>query len=373
MPLSGKAPALTQRTSTQRKSSIRAYIVVIVLILSQLGLKAHAFSTQPDDLRGFREVRHVMGTLLDITLYHHDAKEARKLLDSAFSLAQRLDDLLSNYKSQSEVERLNQRAGAGKVKVSPELYDFLALSKELWKKTDGAFDVTVGPLMQLWKEAERKTTPPTPHALRGVVRLAGTHHLILYGNSEVELTQKGMTIDTGGIGKGYAVDQIAVLLKQTGVSSALINFGQSSIYAMGSPPHAHTWRLLLEFPGQSPVGILELKDQALSASDAQGRFFEIAGRRYGHLIDPREGTPTTERAQAVVLARSAADAEALSKYVILRGWKKREEVKAWGAVQIMRMDQNGATQCSPNFPLISRTGVLCLRWWPGPALPGLGP
>ena len=337
----------------QRRVSTKGPILLFVLILSQLGSQARAAGAQPDDLRELREIRYVMGTLLDITLYHHDAKEARRLLDISFSLAQRLDDLLSNYKLQSEVNRLNQMAGAGTVKVSPELYDFLALTKELWKKTDRAFDVTVGAVMQLWKEAERKTVLPSPTALRKVLGLVGMHHVILYGNSEVNLTQRGMTIDTGGIGKGYAVDKIVKLLRDSGITTALINFGQSSIYALGAPPGNPAWNLLLQFPEQSPWGVVRLKDQALSASDTFGRSFEIRGKRYGHIVDPATGVPLGQRIQAVILTLSAADGEALSKYVILRNWKK-EDQSSWQNARLLRRGGNGEFWCSENFSLPSR-------------------
>lgn len=314
-----------------------------------------------EDLQPYREIRYVMGTLLDITLYHRDREEARKSLAEAFSVAQRLDDLLSNYKTESEISRLNQRAGAGRIKVSPELYDFLALAMELWRKTGGAFDITVGPLMKLWKEAEEKGTLPSPSSLREALRLVGMRHVVLYGDFEVELARKGMAIDTGGIGKGYAVDKIAALFRRAGIKRSLINFGHSSIYALGIPPEANGWRVLLRFPGQEPLGILELKDQALSASDTFGRPLEIGGRKYAHIVDPASGIAISQRIQAVVLGPSAAEAEALTKYVILKG-SKREEATGWSQVQILRIDETGKILRSKNFPLKFQIGSEHFGW-----------
>lgn len=322
-----------------------------VIFLLSLVLPVPLLAAEESNFTQYREVRYVMGTLLDITLYHHDAQEARKLLNKAFSLGHRLDDLLSNYKPESEINRLNQKAGKGRIKVTADLYNFLALSRQLWQQTEGAFDITVGPFMKLWREAEGQGKTPSAETLKKVLRLVGMNHGILYGNFDVELSRKGMAIDTGGIGKGYAVDQIMVFFKKSGILSALINFGHSSIYALGSPPKAHGWKPLLQFPGQRPLGILELKDQALSSSDSLGRHYEIVGKRYGHIVDPQSGIPVTQRIQAVVLGPSATEAEALSKYVILRGWTSEEDLKAWGKIQILRVGETGEIQRSEGFPL----------------------
>ncbi|MEX0804314.1 MAG: FAD:protein FMN transferase [Candidatus Binatia bacterium] len=323
----------------------RAALYVFLLLL-------HSAAARAENAAPYREMRHVMGTVLEIIIYHDDAKEARRLLDRGFALAQNLDDLLSNYKPESEISRLNQRAGHGRIKVTPELYHFIAVTKQLWQKTDGAFDITIGPIMDLWKKAEKTGVPPSLRALEESLRLVGMRHIILHESFEIELCHKGMILDTGGIGKGYAVDEIASYLKRAGVKNALINFGHSSIYALGSPPELHAWRLLLKFPDQEPLGILELKDQAFSASDTFGRPFEIAGKKYAHLVDPKNGTPLTHRVQAVVLGPSSTEAEALSKYVILRGWKRNSML--WDQTEVLRVTDNGEMERSESFPLQTR-------------------
>ncbi len=327
--------------------------IALFFALICLGFHVTPLDAQAHPLARYREARYVMGTILEITLYHHDAREARKYLDESFSLAQWLDELLSNFKPQSEVNQLNEKAGKGKVRISPELYDLISISNRLTLRTEGAFDITVGPLVKLWQEARKRRKPPSPASLRSARDLVGAHLLNLHPSLEVELGREGMQIDTGGIGKGYAVDQIVKLFRGYGISKALINFGHSSIYAVGSPPGDHGWKLLLQFPGQSPLGIVELKDQAMSASGTLGRSFEIGGRRYGHLIDPQSGIPLTERLQAVVLALTATEAEALSKYVILRGWSGEENLKAWSMIQIIRIGEEGDIQQSEGFPLNS--------------------
>ena len=293
---------------------------IIALLLLPILFAVHpaqAGSFQP--LQSYHEVRYVMGTLLDITLYHRDRREARETMNKAFSLANRLDRLLSNYKPRSEVNRLNGKGGEGRVPVSSEFYDLLVKAKQLSRRTEGAFDITVGPLIDLWRSAGTNGELPASQSLDERLKLVGMNQVILHPHREVELLQKGVRIDTGGIGKGYAVDLIVRLFRKSGVEAGLINFGQSSVYALGSPPKSPSWNLLLQFQDRDPMGIVILKDQAFSASDSLGRSIEIAEKKYGHVIDPRSGLPVTERVQAVVIAPSATEAEAMSKYVILKG------------------------------------------------------
>ncbi len=330
--------------------------IIAFLLLSFLADHlARAETLMP--LQRYRQVRYVMGTLLDITLYHHDGWDARRTLNKAFSLAERLDGLLSNYKSQSEVSRLNQKGGKGRVPVSPEFYGLLLEAKELNLRTEGAFDITVGPLLDLWRSAGTRNELPASQSLEKILKLVGMNQVILHPDREVELLQKGVRIDTGGIGKGYAVDLIARLFRRSRIEAGLINFGQSSVYAMGSPPRSPSWALLLRFQDRDPEGVVKLKDQAFSASDSLGRSFMIRGKEYGHLIDPRNGKPVTERIRAVVLAPSATEAEALSKYVILRGCINKGGVAAWNRVQVMRMVRPGQSSCSEDFPLLPLTVV----------------
>ena len=304
-------------------------------------------------LERVREARYTMGTVLEVTLYDHDTRQARQLLEEAFSIAQRLDSLLSNYKAESEINRLNRGAGAGPVTASPELYAFLELAKSLTQKTGGAFDITVGPLMDLWQKASERGHPPKNLSMRTAQSLVGSADLILYPDRKVKLKKRGMRIDTGGIGKGYTVDRMADLFKRHGIIHALINFGHSSILALGAPPHASAWRLLLQFPGEEPLGVLEIKDEALSASSSLGKSLKIDGKTYGHLIDPRKGTAVSKKIRAVVLAPTASVAEALSKYIILRNPPEGQDRDLWGHVKILRLSEDGKNQRSEGFPLLS--------------------
>jgi len=341
-------------TSIPKRLKMKKRQVAIFAFFTALrALAALPGVVDANHLQRTREARYVMGTILEITLYYHDVRQARQILEEAFSLAQRLDSLLSNYKSESEINRLNRKAGTGPVKISAELYGFLELAKSLARNTDGAFDITVGPLMELWQKASKQRRFPSEPSTKAAQSLVGSTGLILYLEHKAELRKRGMSIDTGGIGKGYAVDRIADLLKSHGITRALVNFGYSSIRAMGTPPHALAWRLLLQFPGDEPLGILEVKDQALSASSSLGKSFEIEGKTYGHLIDPKLGTAVSKKIQAVVLSQTASVAEALSKYVILRNPPEERDQDLWSPVKILRLSKDEKNRRSEGFPLLN--------------------
>jgi thiamine biosynthesis lipoprotein len=147
----------------------------------------------------------------------------------------------------------------------------------------------------------------------------GSDKIHLLPGNRVALARPGMALDLGGIGKGYALDHIAHTLKTQGSSNALLDFGQSSIWALGAPPDAPRWRLLIQRPDGQSVGVISLRDQALSISASFGQQFVIRGQQYGHIIDPRNGMPLRRDLLACVIAPNATQAEALSKALLILG------------------------------------------------------
>jgi thiamine biosynthesis lipoprotein len=140
----------------------------------------------------------------------------------------------------------------------------------------------------------------------------GADRIFAVSRDGVSLAEKGMKLDLGGIAKGYALDRMLPLLERHGIERALLNFGQSSTWAVGAPAGSAGWRLLVRGPEGRFAGLITLRDQALSVSGSQGQWVEIGGRRYGHIIDPRSGEPLMRARQAVVISRWASLAEALS-------------------------------------------------------------
>ncbi len=195
--------------------------------------------------------------------------------------------------------------------------------------THGSFDVTVGPLVELWAEAGEKGIRPASDVLARTRARVGADKLhVDRAALTAELLEPGMKVDLGGIAKGTATDAIASLVEETAVAAAFIDFGGSSLHALGAPTGEHGWRVLLRDGSGGFAGVATLRDQALSVSSSLAQFVEIEGVRYGHVLDPRSGEPLRERRLATVIASSGELAEALTKALLVL-----DEAEALGLVE----------------------------------------
>jgi len=269
-----------------------------------------------------------MGTALELTLYGDDAAALARARDAIFAEAHRLDALLSNWRDDSDVSRLNRSAGGEAQDVDPVVAELLEESARYTRATRGSFDVTVGPLVALWTRAGEVDALPAPQEIELARARVGAQRIRIGPGASVALPD-GMAIDVGGIAKGFALDRVLPILRDLGIRDALLNFGQSSTLALGAPPDSPAgWRLLARAPEGGFAGVLTLRDQALSVSGSLGQWTEIQGRRYGHVIDPRSGLPLQQRREALVIAPDATLAEALSKALLVLGEKEGIEVVA---------------------------------------------
>jgi thiamine biosynthesis lipoprotein len=190
---------------------------------------------------------------------------------------------------------------------------------------------------------------PDASRLAQALALVGYQKLFLSDDGAAELTRPGMKIDLGGIGKGYAVDRIADRLKAGGVATALINFGGSSVAAIGAPPGKHGWEIGIQGPAGDIRGVIYLRDLALSTSGSMGRLFTVGKTRYGHLINPKDGMPVVEPRMATVLTGSATTAEALTKPLVLLGGKGMPLIKAFPQTEGLIISQSGAPSFTQGF------------------------
>jgi len=262
--------------------------------------------------------RQAMGTVLELTLVGPDAEALPDAMARLFAEVERLEALLSDWDPASEVGRLNASAGRGPRSVAPEVAELLGRSRALTRLTHGSFDVTVGPLVALWREAGLRAELPTRAALASALRRVGGEGIFVGADGSVALPE-GASVTLGGVAKGYALDRLLPLLHETRIEAALLSFGQSSTWALGAPPGASGWRLLARAPQGGFAGVLTLRDRALSVSGSFGSFSEIEGRRLGHVLDPRSGEPLEEESEALVVASDATLAEALSKALLVLG------------------------------------------------------
>jgi thiamine biosynthesis lipoprotein len=296
-----------------------------------------------------REIHYQMGTLLDITLWHQEPEAGKNLLRQSVQEAHRLDRILSNYDPTSALSSLNRHAGGGEMQIDNDLFQLLTLARDYSTKSAGYFDVTVGPLVALWQRADDDNRQPNVQKLAETLALVGISKLRLYEGGEAELTRAGMAVDFGGIGKGYAVDKMVEILRKASVKTALINFGRSSVYALGAPPGKQHWAITVTGPDERPIGTIYLKDQALSTSQSMGRYWTIAGKKYGHLINPKTGFPLTTERSATVIMPTATAAEALTKPLVLLGKKGLSLMKGFPRAQFLLMSENRELSFSPRF------------------------
>ena len=256
-----------------------------------------------------------MGTVLEVTLEAPDEAAGQAAIDACFALGSELERIFTTFDPASPTQRLNASAGGGPFPAPQPLIQLLRVSKTYAEQTQGAFDVTVGPLVALWREAARADRWPSPGALAEARQQVGWQRIQI-GAEGVRLAA-GMSVDFGGIAKGWALDRMGELLQARGIRSALLNFGGSSLLGMGAPSDAPGWRVLVTGGPGGVVGSVLLRDRSLSVSASLGQFREIQGRRVGHVIDPRSGEPLLRGTLSAVLAPRGDLAEALSTALLV--------------------------------------------------------
>jgi len=250
---------------------------------------------------------------------------ARNALDDVDKLEQQL----SVFRESSEVSYLNRRAAAEPVNVESSLFELLLLCQELSHDTEGAFDITSGPLTRCWGFLKRDSRLPSPDELERARQLVGRDKLLLDAASRtVRFRSAGTEINLGSIGKGYALDRAAAMMAQSGMRpTALLNAGSSSIRAIGSGGAGSPgWLLGLGHPSNKTrrLALLRMRDCALSTSGSEEQSFVHDGRRYGHIIDPRSGVPAEDVISVSVIAQSTAITDALATAFYVGGRRLAE-------------------------------------------------
>ena len=276
-----------------------------------------------------------MGSTFSVVAYGEDRDQLQSAVEAALEEARRLDQLLSNYRPESEWSQVNREAADHAVHVSPELFNLLAACVEYSRQSEGTFDITVGPLMKIWGFYKGSGHLPHRAEVRGVLDHVGYPGLILnYANQTVKFARKGMDMDPGGIGKGYAVDHMAATLKENGIRSALISGGGSSIYAIGNPPQdPQGWKVNIKDPKNTSksVASVYLKDDSMSTSGSYEKFFYAEGKLWSHIMDPRTGYPSMGMLSVSVVTPKTIDSEAWCKpyYILGRDWTQKHKPRSF--------------------------------------------
>jgi FAD:protein FMN transferase len=273
---------------------------------------------------------YCMGTSFDIVAYGTQRERLEAAIADALREVQRIDRLLSNYRPESELSGVNRHGGHGPVTLSSELFQFLSACHAYSMSSEGTFDITVGPLMKAWGFYKGTGQLPQGEEIVRALEKVGYANVILdQHNMTVRLAKEGVELDPGGVGKGFAADKIADILKQGEVYSALIIAGSSTIYALGAPPNEPGWKVTIKDP-RRPSKVAEtltLHNEAISTSGNLEKFFWADGKIWGHIIDPRTGYPATSTLSVSVVAPRSIDSEAWTKpyYILGRAWTEKHK------------------------------------------------
>ena len=257
-----------------------------------------------------------------IEAYGPDADALPRVVSEALDEVDRIDRLMSHYKPDSPLSRVNREAAQHPVAVDPELFDFIADSMQYHRDSNGAFDITVGPLMKTWGFFRGEGRVPSAEEVAAARRLVGGAHVILNPASRtIGFDASGVELDLGGIAKGYAVDRASGLLRQRHVPAALISAGGSTIYALGAPPGRDGWEVAIQDPidARKIAFTVQLKDRAVSVAGSSEKSFEAGGVTYSHIMDPRTGRPAQGVLSVAVLAITGTAGDALDDAFFVLG------------------------------------------------------
>jgi len=298
--------------------------------------------------------RHAMATRFEIVLHGDDPVALRAAGEEALDEIDRLEARLSLFRSTSEIAHLNALAAKEPVRVTPELFALLQQAQTINRETSGAFDITIAPLVRCWGFMDGTGHVPSPEELSQARAKVGMHLMELNPHDlTVRFGREGVMLDLGAIGKGYAIESAAAILRETGVESALLHGGTSTIYALGRPPEADQWRIAIVDPragleggitcslhlatadsaasdndsgNTHPFAVVGLRDLSLSVSAVWGKSFRANGKVFGHVLDPRTGQPAAGALLSAVVLPSPTETDALSTALLTLGLEGHEQI-----------------------------------------------
>ncbi len=300
---------MTQHPSSPEK--FFSFILISLLFLTACGSQKS---------QNHQRSQFLMGTLVEISVSGIDKESAYSSIQLAFQEIRRLENLMSTHIPTSEVSKINQAAGKTFVPVSQEVLEVIQRSLFWSEQTKGAFDITIGPAQELWNFDEPSL--PSNAAIADAAKLIDYRNIQIQKNT-VLLSGKGMLLHLGAIGKGYAVDRAIKILKNNKVKNALINAG-GDLITLGKRSNNLSWKIGLQHP-RNPESLLasfSTSKKAIATSGDYQKYFELGGKRYHHILDPKTGHPSNGTMSATVIANNVMDADALATAVFVLGPEK---------------------------------------------------
>jgi thiamine biosynthesis lipoprotein ApbE len=264
--------------------------------------------------------RYIMGTSIEVQAFGGTAETRAGALEEAFGAFAEVDRLMSNYRDDSELTRINRDAAARPVRISDPMMSVLQAAQKVSAQSSGGFDATVGPLVRLWGFHDKKPHQPSAEEFTAVRPLVDYRNVVLNATQHtVSFSRPGVEIDLGGIAKGFAVEVAANVLRQHGLSGFIDAGGNQ--YLLGTPPGKRAWSVGVKNPDKPDrlLGTIETAETSVSTSADYATFVEINGRRYGHILDPHTLQPSSAALSVTVLSRDGTMADALSKAAFILG------------------------------------------------------
>ena len=316
-------------------------------VLSTLLASCDNPSTQP-----VRRTQFIMGTLVEITVSHADANVARFATTKAFDEMKRVEALMSTYLPDSEVSRINTAAGKNAVAVSPELLKVIEEGIRWGEKTNGLFDITIHPLVEIWGFDNDAHSIPASEAIEKALGLVNFRDIRLTGG-KVLLTREGMALNLGGIAKGYAVDRAIDVLRGL-VPNGIVNAG-GDLYAFGQREPEHPWIIGLQHP-RKPQEVLvsfALSKRGVATSGDYQRYFMNKEKRYHHILNPETGMPAEGPVSVTVMAKSVMKADALATAVFVMGADRGLDwIDSMENTEAMVILEDGSSMFSEGFKTV---------------------
>jgi thiamine biosynthesis lipoprotein len=305
-----------------------AVVGVALILLADLMYRDPSTQGLVEVNSGFRVV---MGTFSRVVVIAKSQRAAQRCIEAAFDVQNRIESLMSDYRDDSELSKVNRLAAQGPVAVSEMTFEILQKAVQFSTLSEGAFDVTVGPLVDLWHKAGETDVPPTEEALAEARRKVGFDNLILdEQNRTVRFAVAGMRVDLGGIGKGYAADKAAEAMKEHGALGGMVAIA-GDIRCFGRPPRGQErWRIGVQDPNvapddlgpSQPLLVLALTSEGVSTSGDYRRFVRIQGHKQSHIMDPGTGRGANRLVSDTIIAPDATTSDALSTAVNVLGLEK---------------------------------------------------
>lgn len=301
-----------------------------------------------------KKVATLMGSRFEIIIVATDSTTAGKHIDTVIAEITRIENLISEWKPETQISEVNRNAGIKPVKVDKEVFELTKQALHFSKISNGAFDISFAAMDKIWKFDGSMIETPSPEAIKKSVEKVGYKNIILDStNCTVFLKLKGMKIGFGSIGKGYAADKGRQIMKEHGVLSGIVN-ASGDIAAWGTQPDGSEWKIGIANPfnNNALIGVISLNDNAVTTSGSYEKFVEFNGKRYSHIINPKTGYPATGLISVTVVGPKAEIANGFSTALMVLGSKKGLRfIEKYPAYSCIMITDEGKHITSKNFKL----------------------